>query len=57
MEALVSFHPQHCQFQRMDAHAKGKKVVEPPMMDGECGYDVVDGVAASMFKAKGRFEL
>ena len=44
----------------MDAHAKGKKVVEPPTMDGECGedgYNVVDEVAASMFKAKGRFEL
>ena len=46
--------------EKMVAYAKGKKGVEPPMMDGECGgdgYDMVDGVAASMFKAKGRFEL
>ena len=60
MEALVSFHPQHCQFQRMDTHAKGSKVVEPPTMDGECGgdsYNVVDEVAASMIKAKGRLDL
>ena len=60
MEALVSFHPQHCQFQRMDTHAKGRKVVEPPTMDGKYGedsYDVVDEVAASMIKAKGRLDL
>ena len=44
----------------MDTHAKGRKVVEPPTMDGECGgdsYNVVDEVAASMIKAKGRLGL
>ena len=44
----------------MVAYAKGKKGVEPPMMDGECGgdgYDMVDGVAASVCNAKGRSKL
>ena len=44
----------------MVAVSKEKKGVEPPMMDAKCdgdGYDVVDGVAASVCNAKGRFKL